>query len=99
MSVATLLWESDRLSYDRRIQFSFNSMQPQFEVEYLTDKAGQPKAVVIPIELWKQLFPQEDLSTEEIVERIEDYCLSRAMDEAENSPLLDRDAALAFLEE
>ncbi|WAL60116.1 hypothetical protein [Thermocoleostomius sinensis] len=74
-------------------------MQPQFEVEYLTDKAGQPKAVVIPIELWNQLFPQEDLSTEEMVEAIEDYCLSRAMNDAENSPLLDRDAALAYLEE
>jgi hypothetical protein len=73
-------------------------MQPQFDLEYLTDKSGQPKAVVIPIELWNQLFPQEDLSTEEIVEGIEDYCLSRAMDEAENSPLLDRDAALAYLE-
>ena len=74
-------------------------MQSQFEVEYLTDKAGQPKAVVIPIELWKQLFPQEDLSTEEIVERIEDYCLSRAMDEAENSPLLDVQYRQLFLKD
>jgi len=34
------------------------------EVEYLMDKSGQPRAVVIPIELWKQLLPQEDSSVE-----------------------------------
>jgi hypothetical protein len=27
-----------------------------FEVECLTDKNGQQKAVVLPIELWRQLF-------------------------------------------
>jgi hypothetical protein len=57
------------------------------EVEYLTDKNGQPKAVVIPIELWRQLFPKEDTSVEELSEAIEDYCLSKAMDEAQKSPL------------
>ncbi len=41
------------------------------EIEYMTDKNGQPKAVVIPIELWRQLLPDEDLSFEELSERIE----------------------------
>ncbi len=33
-----------------------------------------------------------------VVEEIEDYCLKQAMDEAKETPLLDREAALAFLE-
>lgn len=37
-------------------------------IEYLTDQNGQPKAVVIPIELWRQVFPQEDMSCEEFTE-------------------------------
>lgn len=69
------------------------------EVEYLTDKNGQPKAVVIPIELWRQLFPKEDTSVEELSEAIEDYCLSKAMDEAQKSPFLGRDEALDYLKE
>lgn len=67
------------------------------EVEYLTDKQGQLKAVVVPIEFWRQLFP-EDISLDEMLERIEDYCLSKAMDEAQESPLLNREEALAYLE-
>ena len=69
------------------------------EVEYLTDKRGQQKAVVIPIELWRQLFPKDDASVEELSEEIEDYCLSKAMDEAQKTPLLNRKEALAYLEE
>ena len=68
------------------------------EVEYLTDKQGQLKAVVVPIEFWRQLFPEE-VSLDEILERIEDYCLSKAMDEAKESPLLNREEALVYLEE
>ncbi len=70
-----------------------------FEVEYLTGKNGQQKAVVIPIELWRQLFPKDDASIEDLSEEIEDYCLSKAMDEAEKTPLLSRKEALAYLEE
>ena len=69
------------------------------EVEYLTDKKGQQKAVVIPIELWKQLFPKDDASIEELSEEVEDYCLSKAMDEAQKTPLLNRKEALIYLEE
>jgi hypothetical protein len=58
------------------------------EVEYLTDQNGQPKAVVISIALWRQLFPHADPSAEEFAESIEDYCLSQAMDEAQHSPIL-----------
>jgi hypothetical protein len=39
------------------------------EIEYVTDKNGQPKAVVIPIELWKRLLPNENLAVEELSER------------------------------
>ena len=68
------------------------------EIEYLTDKNGQLKAVVIPIELWKQLFLKDDASVEELSEAMEDYCLSKVMDEAKESPLLSREEALAYLE-
>lgn len=70
-----------------------------FEVEYLIDKNGQQKAVVLPIELWRQLFPKDDASIKELSEEIEDYCLSKAMDEAQNTPLLNHKEALAYLEE
>ena len=78
-----------------------------FDLEYLTDKNGQLKAVVIPIDLWKQLFLKCDASedgftsvnhVEELSESIEDYCLNKAMDEAEESPLLTREEALAYLD-
>ncbi|PSB12807.1 hypothetical protein C7B62_00140 [Pleurocapsa sp. CCALA 161] len=69
------------------------------EFEYLTDKDGKPKAVVIPIEVWQRITTIETVSEAEISAGIEDYCLNKAMDEAKNSPLLDRAAALEFLEE
>ncbi len=70
-----------------------------FEIEYLTDKNGQPKAVVIPIEVWQRIFTKELVSEDELFEGLEDYCLNKAMDEAKDSPLLDRAAALEFLED
>ena len=70
-----------------------------FEIEYLTDKNGQPKAVVIPIEVWQKMFMEEEVSVDELSAGLEDYCLNRAMDEAQESPLLDRQAALKYLEE
>ena len=69
------------------------------EFEYLTDKNGKPKAVVIPIDIWQKITTTETVSEAELSEGIEDYCLSKAMDEAKDSPLLDRAAALEFLEE
>ncbi|MDJ0680247.1 MAG: hypothetical protein QNJ18_10335 [Xenococcaceae cyanobacterium MO_167.B52] len=69
------------------------------EIEYLTDKNGQPKAIVIPIEFWRQLFAEEEISLAELSEKLEDYCLNKAMDEAKQTPLLDREAALKYLEE
>jgi hypothetical protein len=68
-------------------------------IEYLTDKNGKTKAVVIPIELWNQLMPNETLNIDNLAESIEDYCLNQAMDEAELTPLLDRENALKFLED
>lgn len=68
-------------------------------IEYLTDVEGNTKAVVIPIELWQQLLPQGGDSTEELAENLEDYCLNNAMDEAQATPLLNREEALQFLAE
>ena len=64
------------------------------ELEYLTDKSGQLKAVVIPVELWNKLFLDENASPEELAEAIENYALNKAMDEAEQTPLLTRKEAL-----
>jgi len=69
------------------------------EVDYLTDKNGHPKAVMIPIELWRQILPRDPDSTEDISEAFENYCLNKAMDEAKTSPLLNRKQALDYLEE
>ena len=68
-------------------------------IEYLTDAQGNPSAVVIPITLWRKIFPENTHSPENIVEAIEDYCLNRAMDEAQTTPLFGRAEALKFLEE
>ncbi len=70
-------------------------------IEYLTNKDGDAIAVVIPIDLWRQLLPIpiEESSLEELQEAVEDYCLNKAMDEAANTPLLTHSEALAYLEE
>lgn len=67
-------------------------------IEYLTDSEGNPRAVVIPIELWRKLLPEANSSLEEISENLEDYCLSRAMEEAKETPLLSRQEAIKFLD-
>jgi hypothetical protein len=68
-------------------------------LEYLTNAEGNKIAVVIPIDIWRKLLPTEDTSLDELTEAIEDYCLNKAMDESMNTPLLDRNQALAYLEE
>ncbi len=68
-------------------------------IEYLTTKDGEAIAVVIPIELWRQLLPTEEASFEELAEGIENYCMNKAMNEAANTPLLTGSEALAYLEE
>ncbi|MFZ4678296.1 MAG: hypothetical protein ACOYM4_21840 [Nodosilinea sp.] len=69
----------------------------QSAIEYLTDIEGNTRAVVIPIDLWRQLLPQGGDSTEELAENLEDYCLNNAMDEAQATPLLNREEAILFL--
>jgi len=69
------------------------------EIEYLTDKHGQKKAVVVPIDIWKKILPKDDASIEEMTETMENYCLGKAMDEAKDSKVLSRDEALKFIEE
>lgn len=68
-------------------------------VRYLTDEAGKPEAVVLPMELWRRLLPRNDASLEELTEAVEDHSLGRAMDEGRRTPLLPREKALEFLED
>ncbi len=68
-------------------------------LEYITNQEGQPTAVVIPIEIWRQILPADNFSLENLSEAIEDYCLHKAMDEGKNTPLYSRAEALAFLED
>ncbi|WP_434683826.1 hypothetical protein [Pseudanabaena minima] len=68
-------------------------------LEYITNQEGQPTAVVIPIEIWRQLLPIDNTSLENLSEAIEDYCLNKAMDEGKNTPLYSHAEALAFLED
>jgi hypothetical protein len=68
-------------------------------LEYLTNQDGQPTAVVIPIDIWRQLLPFENASLENLSDAIEDYCLNKAMDEGKKSPLYSQDEAKAFLED
>ena len=67
------------------------------DLEYLSDKHGELKAVVIPIQVWKKLLPKGLYAADELPDAIEDYCLSKAMDEAKATPLLAKDEALAYL--
>ncbi|MEI6332661.1 MAG: hypothetical protein WCO45_00130 [Pseudanabaena sp. ELA607] len=72
---------------------------PLLNLEYITNQEGQPTAVVIPIEIWRQLLPTDNISLENLSEAIEDYCLNKAMDEGKNTPLYSPAEALAFLED
>jgi hypothetical protein len=72
---------------------------PLLNLEYITNQEGQPTAVVIPIEIWRQLLPTDNISLENLSEAIEDYCLHKAMDEGKNTPLYSRAEALDFLED
>ena len=74
-------------------------METTLNIEYLTNKDGDVSAVVIPIELWRQLLPNEEVSADQLAGELEDYCLNKAMDEVVNTPKLTRSAALAYLEE
>ena len=68
-------------------------------LEYLTNKDGDAIAMVIPIDIWRQLLPTEDGSLDELTEAVEDYCMKKAIDESMTTPLLNRAKSLAYLEE
>lgn len=74
-------------------------MENVLNIEYITNKDGDVSAVVIPIDLWRKILPNEEVSVEQLADAVEDYCMNKAMDEAINTPLLDRAEALAYLEE
>ena len=74
-------------------------MENVLNIEYITNKNGDVSAVVIPIELWQKVLPNEEVSVEQLADAVENYCMNKAMDEAINTPLLDRAEALAYLEE
>jgi len=69
------------------------------ELEYLTDKKGKLKGVIVPIEIWKKVFPEVPKSLEDFIDTLENYCLNKAMDEAKNTPLLSKEEAIKALEE
>ena len=68
------------------------------EVEYLTDRNGQTKAVVVPIALWRQILPRDDGSTEALSETMADYCLGKAMDEAKEDLVYNKTDAMTYLD-
>lgn len=74
-------------------------METMVNIEYLTNKDGEAIAVVIPIDIWRQLLPTEEVSFEALTEAVEDYSMNKAMNEAVDTPLLNRSEALAYLEE
>ena len=74
-------------------------MEKTLNIEYLTNQDGEVSAVVIPIDLWRTIIPSQEVSATQLADAVEDYCLNKAMDEAVNTPLLDRSEALAYLEE
>ncbi|KPA13107.1 hypothetical protein MHK_006708 [Candidatus Magnetomorum sp. HK-1] len=69
-----------------------------YEINYLTNTKGHKTAAIVPIELWLHIFPEDDISTDKLIEGVENYCLNKAMDEGKKSPLLSRQEALAYLE-
>lgn len=71
------------LGYGRDVQTAFDLGCVQIDLENLNE----------------QDTPQLIAVKDELSEGLEDYCLNKAMDEAKGSPLLDRGAALEFLEE
>jgi hypothetical protein len=74
-------------------------MEKTLNIEYLTNQDGEVSAVVIPIDLWRKILPNQEVSADQLADAVEDYCMNKAMDEAVNTPLLNRSEALAYLEE
>jgi len=64
------------------------------EINYLTNHKGHKTAVIVPMELWLNIFPEIDVSKEKLIEGVENYCLNKAMDEGKKSSLLNRQEAL-----
>ncbi|WP_424094925.1 hypothetical protein [Moorena producens] len=46
------------------------------------------------IDVWRKLFPEENIALDELSERLEDYCLNQAMDEAKLTPLVNSPSAI-----
>ncbi|AFY72784.1 hypothetical protein Syn7502_00635 [Synechococcus sp. PCC 7502] len=73
------------------------------DLEYLTHSEGKLTAVAIPIELWRQLLPNENADLDKVSNAIKDYYLSyylnKAMDKGKQSPTHERTEALHFLED
>jgi len=67
-------------------------------VEYLTDINGNKKAVVIPIEIWEKIIPNEINNEDELPEYLENYCLNQGMEETKSSLLFNAESALKFKE-
>lgn len=66
--------------------------------QLVIDEAGNKTAVLVDISTWQKIVAAlTTLADSETLEALEDYALNRAMDEAVDSPALNRVEALAFL--
>ncbi len=74
-------------------------MEKTLNIEYLTNQDEEVSAVVIPIDLWRKIIPNQEVSADQLADAVEDYCINKAMDEAVNTPFFYRSEALAYLEE
>ena len=103
-----------QIGHDRRLsmQLPVDIVAGKYEVVLVLNQraaavsAGESGAMQKIQALLKQSVPPGHSLADELiqerraaVERIEDYCLNQAMDEARETPLLFREAALSFLEE
>jgi PHD/YefM family antitoxin component YafN of YafNO toxin-antitoxin module len=66
--------------------------------QVVVDSAGNTTAVLVDLSTWQQIVAAlAVLADPEALESLEDYALTQAMDEAQDSPALTHAEALAFL--
>lgn len=66
--------------------------------QFVIDQAGNKTAVLIDLPTWQKIVATlTTLTAADPLEALEDYALNRAIDEAQDSPILTRAEALAFL--
>ena len=66
------------------------------QARFVTDAQGNRQAIQLDLAVWEELVA---LIEELEAERIEDEAMNRAIDEAQDSPLLTHEQALAYLDQ